>query len=292
MQIGSELVGRMMKEYQAEITWRQTTNYAAAVQDVNPLYFDDRREAGLIAPPLFPVAITWPIVANIYEYLDLGYPPEILMRMVHYSEYMAIHRPVRPGDRLSITGTVAAVLPESKGTHVIFKFPALDKVGAPVFTEYIGGLLRGVGCTDAGRSIDGIPVVPAAHDGADSVWEAERFIPPEAPYLYDGCTGIVFPIHTSPAFAGAVGLPGIIYHGTATLAHAARELVHREAGGDSMRVRAVGCRFRGMVIAGTAIRIQLLRRRQTGSECELFFRVLNDAGKEAVSGGWMALENR
>jgi hypothetical protein len=49
------------------------------------------------------------------------------------------------------------------------------------------------------------------------------------PYVYDGCTNIYFPIHTSVGFARMVGLPDIILQGTATLAYAARELADREA---------------------------------------------------------------
>ena len=284
MEIGSEIVGKKLKSYRALIDWRQTTNYAAAISDPNPFYLDDRREEGLIAPPTLAAAVTWPIIQNIYDYVDLGYPPEILMQIVHYSEQLIFHRPLRPGSALTITGEVVAVLPAAKGTHVVFKFPAVDEKGEPVFTEYIGGMLRGVSCRDGGQGKENIPPVPrAAVSGM--LWETQIPITREAPYLYDGCAGVVFAIHTSPAFAHSVGLPDIIYHGVATLGHAVRELVNREAGADPTGICGLACRFRGMVLPGTFIRVQLLARENRAGERALYFRVLNQEGREAVSEG-------
>ena len=39
MHIGSQFVGTPLKTYQSQITWRDTMNYAAAINDGNPLYF-------------------------------------------------------------------------------------------------------------------------------------------------------------------------------------------------------------------------------------------------------------
>jgi len=291
MQIDSQIVGRKLKNYRTEISWRRTTNYAAAVSDPNPFYLDDRREGGLIAPPTLAAAVTWPILQNIYEYIDLEYSPEILLRMVHYSEQLIFHRPLRPGESLSITGEVAAVLPAHKGTHIVFKFPAVDGKGELVFSEYIGGMLRGVTCSDGGRGGENIPAVPQASLPQEGLlWETAVPITREAPYLYDGCADVVFPIHTSPAFACGVGLPDILYQGIATLAQAVRELVNREADADPGGVRALSCHFRGMVIPGSAIRVQLLHRENEAAEKTLFFRVLNEEGREAVSEGYMLLK--
>ncbi len=293
MQIGSEIVGRKLKEYRTEVTWRRTTNYAASVGDPNPYYLDDERAGGLIAPPTLAAALTWPIVQNVYDYIDLGYPPEIFFQMVHYSEQLIFHRPLRPGEKLSITGEVAAVLPAKNGTHVIFKFPALDGSGAPVFTEYIGGVFRGVSCSDPGRGAENIPAEPGPRVApvAAPLWEVPLPITREAPYLYDGCADVVFAIHTSPAFARSVGLPDIIYHGIATLAQAVRELINREACGDPTGVQAISCRFRGMVLPDSFIRVQLLQRQSEpdGAEKALFFRVLNQEGREAVSAACLRL---
>jgi acyl dehydratase len=287
MQVNSSVVGQKMKAFKFEVTQRQINNYAAAVGDPNPCYLDDSRQNGLIAPPTLAAALTWPLLQNIYDYLDLGFPAEIMFRIVHYSEQLVIERPLKPGDRLSIEGQVVAVIPEKSGTHVIFKLPALDQRGNLVFTEYIGGMLRGVECTDQGRTTGKLPVIPALPEISKPIWEAAVPIKREDCYIYEGCADVPFPIHTSPSFARSMGLPDIIYFGIGTLARAVSALVNRELGADPAGIRHLACIFRGMVTPESFIRIQLLERKQNDTGLELFFRVLNQQGKEAVSEGYL-----
>ena len=51
MIISSKLVGTRLKAYHTDISWRHTMNYAAAVGDNNPCYFDDERDQGILVPP-------------------------------------------------------------------------------------------------------------------------------------------------------------------------------------------------------------------------------------------------
>ena len=291
MEIRSDYVGTPLKEYRKEITWRETMNYAAALGDNNLFYFDDERPEGLIAHPMFGVAVTWPISERIWEYLEnLDFPKEILLTQVHYTEHLRIHRLIRPGDHLTVRGRVVAALPHKAGTLFVVRFDACDGQEVPVFTEHIGGLLRGVRCTDGGRGAEQLPQGPK-HSGEKALlWESTVFVDRMAPFVYDGCTDIHFPIHTSVKFAHAVGLPDIIYQGTATLALAVREVINREAGGDPRQVRSIACRFTGMVIPGSEIRIQVAGR-QAGREGDhLFFQVLNQEGKKAISEGVITLQ--
>ncbi len=289
MEVTSSIVGQKLKEFKTSVDQRKINNYAAAVNDLNPLYLDDRLSSGLLAPPTLPAAITWPLINNIYEYIDLAYPPEVLLRLVHYSEHLEIHQPLRPGCQVTINGEVAAVLPGSKGTHVIFKLPAYNEHGEALFTEYIGGLLRGVNCADSGRGSENLPKHPQGDQTESSIWETAIPITRAACYIYEGCADVPFPIHTSPAFAQSVGLPDIIYFGVATLAQAVRELVNRENNADPSTVSEVACRFRGMVLPETFIRVQLTGRTINKERKELFFRVLNHEGREAVSEGYLKI---
>jgi acyl dehydratase len=107
MELNSDLVGTVLKPYRREVSWRETMNYAAAVGDDNPWYFDDEREQGIVAPPLFSVAVTCPILERIWEFIDTDrFPPEVLLTQVHYTEHLVFHRPLRPGDHLTVKGTV------------------------------------------------------------------------------------------------------------------------------------------------------------------------------------------
>ncbi len=292
MQINSDLVGLKLKEYTTEVDWRQTTNYAAAVRDLNPRYFDDEQPAGLVAQPMFAAAVSWPVISNITAYIDLGGAVAgVLHTMVHYTEYLHFHRPIKPGDRLSATGEIAGIFPRRNGTHVIFRFPFTDAHGEPVFTEYLGGMLRGVECADSGRGGDSLPEVPPPGEISSAVWEVTEHIAPEAPYIYDGCTDIVFAIHTSPAFARSVGLPGIILQGTCTLARTVRELINREANGEPAALKNLYCRFKAMVFPGEDIKIRLLKRIEDTEGKQLFFEVRNGRGETSVSDGYALVKD-
>ena len=61
MELDSAFTGTTLREYATTVTWRDTTNYAAAINDYNERYFNDEKKEALIAHPMNCVAITWPI---------------------------------------------------------------------------------------------------------------------------------------------------------------------------------------------------------------------------------------
>ena len=103
--IAADLVGRELPPLERVVTWRDTTNYAAALGEANPRYFDDRGPQVLLAPPLFAVAITWPLLSAVQSIL----PPSVLPTIVHAGEHLIFHRLIAPGNRLRLTGRIAAV---------------------------------------------------------------------------------------------------------------------------------------------------------------------------------------
>jgi acyl dehydratase len=262
-------------------------NFAAAIADHNALYFDDERDGGPVAHPMHSVAVTWPILEHIDAYIDLkSFPREILLTQVHYSEHLILHRLMVPGERLTIDGQIAAIVPHRAGTHMIICLSARDACGQPVFTEYIGALMRGVSCTDPSGDADTLPALPAEAAGPAFSWESSMTIDPLLPYVYDGCTRIHFPIHTSRKFARQVGLPDIILQGTATLSLAVKEIVNREAASDPQRLRSIACRFTGMVLPGETIVLQVNGRDHHGN---VRFQVRNSHGRLAISSGHIQL---
>ncbi len=71
MKLDSSFVGTPLKEYRTTVDWRATMNYAAAIDDENPLYFDDEGGRDIVAPPMFAVAATWPVAERIWEYIEV-----------------------------------------------------------------------------------------------------------------------------------------------------------------------------------------------------------------------------
>ncbi|MDP8222255.1 MAG: MaoC/PaaZ C-terminal domain-containing protein [Candidatus Lernaella stagnicola] len=288
--LSTALVGRKLRSITREVTWRDTTNYAAAVADPNPMYLDDSQPAGLVAPPLFAVALTWPLAVDLPQQWGELMPPEVVARMVHAQEHLIFHRPVRPGDVLTLTGECAALVPIEAGTLLYLHIDARDRDGEPVFTEFSTPLFRGVSCPDGPKGKNNLPHIPPLAESSSALWRVEEPISREASFLYDGCTDIVFPIHTSTSFARTVGLPDIILQGTATLAKAAREIVNREAGGQPARLKELACRFVGMVAPDSEIGIEMTARESADERTLLGFRVTNGRGAAAISHGFAKVE--
>ncbi|MBI9076094.1 MAG: MaoC family dehydratase N-terminal domain-containing protein [Desulfatibacillum sp.] len=292
MQIQSKYVGTQLKPYKTTITQRHTTNYAAALGDALPCYLDDTRPGGVIAHPVFPVAVTWPMTLNMDQYLDGGdFPLELMAMQVHHTEHIRLHRPVTPGQEVTIQGALAAILPHRAGTRIIMRYEAVDSEGLPLFTEHLGGMLRGVECTDSGASLPGLPEDGERVSDESSLQSRDVFASKVLPYIYDGCSDIVFPIHTSPAFAASVGLPGIIVQGTATLALAVSSLLEMEEQAAPERVTEAACRFSGMVMPGTTITVRLLKRVVSTGQTSLSFDVLGESGASVLSKGGLVYTN-
>ncbi len=282
-ELDSSIHGAALPEIRREVTWRMTTNYAAAAGEDNPRYFDDSSQGGLVAPPLFAVALTWPMAMAMNEVFSDRIPGEVVSTMVHATERIVFHRLVLPGDEILLRGSVSSVIQTRAGVLFVLRIEALDKKGQPVFTEYNGAMFRGVKLK--GESAGEREVIPTvAGEAAEPEWTAAVPTTRATPYLYDGCSDVVFPIHTSPAFARAVGLPDIIVQGTCTLAMCARELVEREAGKDPDRLKEIACRFTGMIIPGTTFQVNLLERRPEKNSTVLCFNAVNASGQTALAG--------
>lgn len=289
MNISSKYVGAVCKPLEVEVSTRHCINYAAAIGDANPWHLDDARPEGIIAPPMLAVALSWRISERFPEYWGgADFPYEALARQVHFSEVLEWKRVMRPGDRLRIQGEVTGILPHRAGTHLIITYTATDNAGDVVFIEHIGGLLRGVKCADEGRGRDAVEPADLQRD-AEPIWTRQLHIGRFAPYVYDACAEVHFPIHISPAFAKSVGLPGIIFQGTGALAMAVRELVAACADNDPRRVRGVQCRFSGMIMPDSTITLQVMSRTELKTGIQYTFNVLNVHGKPALSSGSILL---
>ncbi len=294
MKIHSHFVGARTKLLEIDATGRLGMNYAASIDDYNPLYFDDAQDGGAILPPMASLALTWPFTGNFLETWDRNtltsdFPVEVMRQQVHFGETLFWNRPVQAGEKLHLQGSMAAIFPHRGGTEMVVRYDARDMQGNLVFTEYEGALLRRVRCGDEGTGMENLPAVPKCPPVEHPLWEASSPISKTAAHVYDGCTNMHFPIHTSAKFARSVGLKGIIFQGAATLSMAVRDLTNREAAGDACRVKAVSCRFTGMVMPGSEITLRLLRRTQSETGAALFFDVLNAEGKPAISQGYVLL---
>ncbi|MFX0174245.1 MAG: MaoC family dehydratase N-terminal domain-containing protein [Candidatus Hodarchaeota archaeon] len=243
MEINSSFVGTNLKKYTCKVKWRDIMNYAAATEDNNQNYFDYEKDEGIVAPPMFAVSLSWPILENLSDFIEVdNFPSELFFTIVHYTEHLLIHRLIKPGDKLEFKGKIAALIPHRAGTHIILRLEVTDNNNKPVFTEFIGGMLRGVECVGGAKGKKNVPSIakdPLNKDRTTQIWEKSIYIDPLRPFIYDGCTRITFPIHTSKQFAHQVGLPGIILQGTAKLDYAVKKLTNKEANENPSKIKEI-----------------------------------------------------
>ncbi|HYA35464.1 MAG TPA: hypothetical protein VEF03_07585, partial [Candidatus Binataceae bacterium] len=62
---------------------------------------DTRDEKNLVAHPLFPVCFEWPVVVELGRQYDRsGLRADEVVRGVHATHDLIVHRPIRPPERL------------------------------------------------------------------------------------------------------------------------------------------------------------------------------------------------
>jgi acyl dehydratase len=212
------------------------------------------------------------------------------LRGVHATHDLILHRSVRAGDRLTTRATIVGIERRKPGAYQVVRLDTRDAAGTPVCTTWQGGLYRGVEVQGPDRPAIDIPAPPDSIDGnAPARAEVSVPIPATVAHVYTECARIWNPIHTDAAVAARAGLPGIILHGTATLALSVSRVLEIEAGNDPERVRRVAARFGAMVRMPSEIVMRILSRRVTPEGDVVRFEVRNAEGGLAVRDGLVAL---
>lgn len=259
-------------EHVADAEWLMA--YAAALDEDDARCFDTTGD-GVAAHPLFPVCVEWPAWLQA---LSGRFSAESLQRGVHVTHELDWHRPLRSGTSLSTRARISAVRQRRSGLHVTTTLATCGTDGVEVFASRSGLLLRGVEGReqgeDGGSDIDLLPSKQFAGP-ATIHWKASRDIPAGLAHIYSACSRIHNPIHTDVAAARRAGLPGIILHGTATLALSVSALLSRDGAGRP--VRRIAARFLAPVPLPTTLRIEGLGEQEADT---FAFRAFN-AGEAA-----------
>lgn len=112
MALDQSFVGRSYPPTEPyEVGREKIREFAEAVGDPNPAYLDPAAaralgHADVIAPPTFVFAITFKAAEQVIQDPQLGLD---YSRVVHGDQKFAYKRPVRAGDRLSVTSTIEGV---------------------------------------------------------------------------------------------------------------------------------------------------------------------------------------
>lgn len=283
MPLPSEVVGRIGLPVTHAVDARWTMAYAAGLGHDEPDYFDTGRRPDVIAHPLFPVCFEWPV------FLDPRHLPaagmlarEERLRGVHATHDLVLHRPLRAGAVVTTRAQVVQVEARRPGAYQVTRLDSEDETGTPLCTTWYGTLFRGVAVEGPDRRLDEACAPELA--GGDVLRDPDEHplpIPRNAAHVYTECARIWNPIHTDRAVALKAGLPDIILHGTATLAHAVSRVMRERLSGDPSRVTRIAARFAAMVRMPSTCRVRV----GGPVASRIGFEVRNGDGESAIRDG-------
>jgi acyl dehydratase len=261
LKISAAIVGCAVGPQKVAVDRRWIMAYNAALGEVSA------------APhPLFPVCYEWPANTALREASGLQ---ALNAQLVHAQHDLVLHREILSGEILSVTAKVVAATQRRPGAFVVLRMEARGAGGEPVSTSDYGMLYRGVALEGGARAIETLEDPPRPEGELPVV--AKIPVAATAAHVYTECARIWNPIHTDPDYARAAGLPGIILHGTATLAFSLSKALQAFKA-DPLTVRRVRCRFGGMVLMPNTLQVF-----GAASGNRIFFETQNAAGEWVVS---------
>lgn len=273
MSLNEELVGKEYDSSTFEVTADHIERYARATNDLNDRYLagDD----SVVAPPVFPV------VPAFSAFMNAAMDPELqadLLRLVHGAEEHVIHRPLKPGDVITVNPVLESIEKKDTGETFTAKATLVDQSGEAVAEVRGTMFIRGSG---SGRKLPS--------DGGDEtheiVYEEATKVDDDQTHRYAEASGDHNPIHVDPDTAKMAGLPGIICHGMCTMAIATKAAVNGLAGGDPTRVKRVGVRLSKPVLPGQELTTKLWKEAEGAGVTTYGFETYNQDGKAVIKQG-------
>jgi acyl dehydratase len=283
-----DAVGHTTPSVVHDVDSRWLMAYAASVGALDDAYLDTRRPGGIVGHPLFPVCVEWPAVLAVRDLLAAhGLTSAEAAHGVHLNHDLRLARLVRSGDRLSTTATIAGVTTHRAGGLIDLDLVTTDADGAEVARTRMGTLYRQVACLGADRPAEELP--PLGEGTAPPVAAATSVhhqLGGGTAHLYSECSRIWNPIHTDARTAARAGLPGIILHGTATLAMAVNDVL-ADLDAEPGRVRRIRVRFGAPAPLPSALEVRMLGRSAGGDVA--WFDAVSPGGRPVLRHGAIAV---
>jgi acyl dehydratase len=282
MPLHTSMLGGSTRRYTHTVDARWLMAYAAGLGDINPRYLDTAAGT-VIAHPVFPVCIEWPVILGSREMKGSEHITRAeSARGVHAAHDLHLYRPIRAGDELTTQATMVGIEAIRPGARYLTRLDTTEnKTGELVARTWQTGIYRGVAVEGPGGFIEQAPELPAT-PALTAPHVVSIPVAAGLANVYTETARIFNPIHSDRAVALSAALPDIILHGTATLALAVGALVNRVLDGDATRVNRLGGHFRAMVLMPSTLRLHfetvpgLIR-----------YRVLTEQGDAAIDDGFV-----
>jgi acyl dehydratase len=278
MPLNKEFVGREYPPSSATVTLEALRNYARACNDDNPRYFDPAAPGGIVAPPMFGVAVTWMSVVSAVGDPELGAD---LLRLLHAEQDMEFIAPLRPGDEITTVARVASIEARPGGEAMTLELNARNRADAPLLRTLFGILIR---AARRDRAAAGRTERPVSPPGAPML-TVEQTIDRDQTFRYAEASGDRNPIHVDENVAKMAGLPGIVVHGLCTMAFASKVMIDGLCGGDPVRLKRLRVQFSRPVFPGQSITTRVWAGDERSGRRAYAFETYNPEGMAVIRGG-------
>jgi acyl dehydratase len=222
--------------------------YALATNDPNPAYLDEG-----IVPPVFTVSLG---LALLGEANRLGVPAGAVRGAtggVHGEHDLVLHRVLRAGDFVRVTGTISGAYNTKGGAIVTCRILVTGENDEPYVehlwsTFHIKGEVDPVGDPLPDHSF---PEEARSRPIGSLVIPVDR----DQSFRYAGSSTDHAPMHVHDEMARRVGFPSKFMQGLCTFAMCSRAAVQVGAGGDPTRLRRMAVRFAAPVFPGNDLEV-------------------------------------
>jgi acyl dehydratase len=222
--------------------------YALATNDPNPAYLDQG-----IVPPVFTVSLG---LALLGEANRLSVPPGAVRGAtggVHGEHDLVIHRVLRAGDFVRVTGAISSATNTKGGAITTCRILVTDEDDQPYVehlwsTFHIKGEVDEVGPPLADHTF---PEEARSKPIGSLVIPVDR----DQSFRYAGSSTDHAPMHVHDEMARRVGFPSKFMQGLCTFAMCSRAAVQIGADGDPTRLRRMAVRFAAPVFPGHPLEV-------------------------------------
>jgi acyl dehydratase len=223
-----ETVGRSRDSEEFRVNSYRLARFARALDDENPIHVQ-----GHTAAPVFAHV---PVMQSMVEMIGMATD----VAPLHGEHDFHFRVPISPGQRLFSKSTLQAIRQSKAGVLLIVRSDTNDANGQLMTVQYSTCLVPG-GSIDCDRG-EPAPARPQPAEGRP-VGSMECALSDDVSRRYADAARDYSPYTMLPEAARAMGFPAPILHGMCTLGYAARIVVDQSCGGDSRRLKRLGCRF-------------------------------------------------
>ncbi|MCV7424773.1 MaoC family dehydratase N-terminal domain-containing protein [Mycobacterium yunnanensis] len=240
-----ELLDKWGVERDFKVDPEQCVAYALATNDPIAAHLD-----GVYAPPVFAVV---PVTVMMADATMSLVPDELMMRILHGEHDFRFHRPIEPGEVLTVRAKPVGIEGKESGVVVTTLIETRDTQGELVNEQYFVGFFRG-GEFDGSAGVRSPGHTFPDHLRAEepAVTVTARFDDDQT-FRYSPASGDPMPIHLDDDFAKQMGLPGIIIHGLCTIAFTSHALIATVCPEDPARLERLAVRMSKPAFPGETI---------------------------------------